>query len=232
MKAVLALQHGVVPQNLHFTRLPDDLARIETKLLCRKQSRRGRRTATTPGGRRCRRMGCPEPTCMPCWNRLPRLRQPLHKRGGSRIRDGGTAAVPAVIHVGRRTAPDRRPAGRLGGSARGRISALRDLAYTLARRRAHRPVRTVVMAGRPAGADRGVCARSPTATLRIRPRSARTTGDRCGCSPGRVRSGPAMGADLLATEPVFAATVARGRAADRPGVRVFGDRGDDGAARP
>ncbi len=26
MKAVLALQHGVVPQNLHFTRLPDELA--------------------------------------------------------------------------------------------------------------------------------------------------------------------------------------------------------------
>src|SRR5271156_2109360 len=32
MKAVLALQHGVVPQNLHFTRLPDDMTRIDTKL--------------------------------------------------------------------------------------------------------------------------------------------------------------------------------------------------------
>src|SRR6202012_4433872 len=32
MKAVLALQHGVIPQNLHFTRLPDKLARIDTKL--------------------------------------------------------------------------------------------------------------------------------------------------------------------------------------------------------
>ena len=32
MKAVLALQHGVVPQNLHFTRLPDELARIDTNL--------------------------------------------------------------------------------------------------------------------------------------------------------------------------------------------------------
>ena len=27
MKAVLALQHGVVPQNLHFTRLPEQLGR-------------------------------------------------------------------------------------------------------------------------------------------------------------------------------------------------------------
>ena len=32
MKAVLALQHGVIPQNLHFNRLPDELARIETEL--------------------------------------------------------------------------------------------------------------------------------------------------------------------------------------------------------
>ena len=48
-------------------------------------------------------------------------------------------------------------------------------------------------------------------TLRISPQSGRTTGDRYGCSPGRVRSGPAMGAELLATEPVFAATVAQGR---------------------
>jgi hypothetical protein len=32
MKAILALQHGVVPQNLHFTRLPDQLAKIETEL--------------------------------------------------------------------------------------------------------------------------------------------------------------------------------------------------------
>lgn len=32
MKAILALQHGVVPRNLHFTRLPDDLAKIDTKL--------------------------------------------------------------------------------------------------------------------------------------------------------------------------------------------------------
>ena len=32
MKAVLALQHGVVPQNLHFSRLPDELAQIETNL--------------------------------------------------------------------------------------------------------------------------------------------------------------------------------------------------------
>ncbi|EUA68312.1 beta-ketoacyl synthase, C-terminal domain protein [Mycobacterium xenopi 4042] len=32
VKAILALQHGVIPRNLHFTRLPDDVAQIETNL--------------------------------------------------------------------------------------------------------------------------------------------------------------------------------------------------------
>src|SRR5271167_4861987 len=32
MKAVLAVQHGVVPRNLHFTQLPDEFAEIETNL--------------------------------------------------------------------------------------------------------------------------------------------------------------------------------------------------------
>ena len=32
MKAVLAVQHGVIPRNLHFTRLPDELAKIKTNL--------------------------------------------------------------------------------------------------------------------------------------------------------------------------------------------------------
>ncbi len=32
IKAILALRHGVVPPMVHFTRLPDDLAQIETKL--------------------------------------------------------------------------------------------------------------------------------------------------------------------------------------------------------
>jgi polyketide synthase 5 len=32
MKVVLAVQHGVVPQNLHFTRLPDELARVKSNL--------------------------------------------------------------------------------------------------------------------------------------------------------------------------------------------------------
>ena len=41
MKAILGLQRRVVPQNLHFTELPEDLARVETGLVVPE--------ATTPG---------------------------------------------------------------------------------------------------------------------------------------------------------------------------------------
>ena len=44
--------------------------------------------------------------------------EPMHDDGGSRNVADGTAAVSAVVHLGRRTAPHRRPAGRLGGSTR------------------------------------------------------------------------------------------------------------------
>ena len=38
IKAILTLQHGVIPRNLHFTRLPDELARIDTKLFVPQES--------------------------------------------------------------------------------------------------------------------------------------------------------------------------------------------------
>ena len=42
----------------------------------------------------------------------------------------------------------------------------------------------------------------------------------------------AMGAELLATEPVFAATVAEAEPLIAARVRILGDRGDVGARRP
>ena len=67
--------------------------------------------------------------------------------------------------------------------------ALPDLAYTLARRRAHRPVRTAVIAGDLEELVAGIASGRRRRCSRIRPRSGRTTAVRCGCSPGRVRSG-------------------------------------------
>ena len=52
MKAILALQHGVVPKNLHFNRLPEEIASIDTGLFVPGEPRRGRTTATAAPRRR------------------------------------------------------------------------------------------------------------------------------------------------------------------------------------
>ena len=181
--------------------------------------------APAGGGVVVRVLGNQRPRHRGASSRDPRNRctaQRGRRRGADR-----SAAVPAVVHLGRRTAPHRRPAGRLGASARSDVE-LPDLAYTLARRRAHRPVRTAVIASS-----------QPELTEALRevadgdtPYQAAVGRDDRG--PVWVFSGQgsqwaAMGAELLATEPVFAATVARSRAADRPRVRILGDRGDVGA---
>ena len=41
IKAILSLQHGVVPPMVHFTRLPDELARSKPDSLCRRRLRPG-----------------------------------------------------------------------------------------------------------------------------------------------------------------------------------------------
>ena len=84
MKAVLAVQHGVVPRNLHFTRLPDDFAQIDDQSLCAAdRPRHGPATITKrPGGRRCRPTGSREPTSTPSWNKRPRPVAAQSERGG------------------------------------------------------------------------------------------------------------------------------------------------------
>lgn len=86
----------------------------------------------------------------------------------------------------------RQTAARLADwvDAQGPELAPADLAYTLARRRGHRPVRTAVLAATTAElteALREVATGEPP----THPRSAKTTADRSGCSPGKARNGRA-----------------------------------------
>ena len=124
------------------------------------------------------------------------------------VRDGGPAAVPAVVHLGRRAAPDRRAGWPTGWTEpRGRRGAVGSGLHAGASARA------------PAGAHR----RDRRQPRRSWPRRLREVAD--GDAPyqaavGQDDRGPvwvfsgqgsqwaAMGADLLANEPVFAATVA------------------------
>ena len=46
MKAILALQHGVVPRELHFTRLPEEMAKSRPISSCRNRPPPGRERIT------------------------------------------------------------------------------------------------------------------------------------------------------------------------------------------
>ncbi|MGV9801306.1 sulfolipid-1 biosynthesis phthioceranic/hydroxyphthioceranic acid synthase [Mycobacterium sp. NPDC003449] len=202
MKAVLAVQHGVVPKNLHFTRLPDQLAQIDTKLFvpqgvtpwCTNGNHPRRAAVSSYGLSGTNVHAIVEQAPEPAAAQAP----------------APSAPGPLLFPLSSTSAEElRRTAGRLADwlDAHDEVG-LPDLAYTLARRRVHRPVRTAVSAG-----DRLAL----TTALR---------GVADGDNPypaavGRDDQGPvwvfsgqgsqwaAMGAGLLATEPVFAATVAQ-----------------------
>ncbi|MGV0037682.1 sulfolipid-1 biosynthesis phthioceranic/hydroxyphthioceranic acid synthase [Mycobacterium colombiense] len=206
MKAILALQHAVVPQNLHFTRLPDEMARIKTDLFVPQSNtpwpsngQHPRRAAVSSYGMSGTNVHAileqaPEqaPAHAPDEPAGPLL-FPLSATSAEQLR---VTAARLADWLDERDALD-------GESAAG----LRDLGYTLSRRRAHRPVRTVVSANSPGElrtALRGV------ADSDIPYQPAVGQGDR---GPVWVFSGqgsqwPEMGAELLAREPVFAATIA------------------------
>lgn len=208
MKAILALQHGVVPRNLHFTRLPDDLARIDTKLFVPQEN-----TPWVTNGHHPRRAavssyGLSGTNVHAIVEQAPED-DPKGAVPESIAAESSTTA-PLIFPLSSTSADElRRSAGRLADWVRAHDDlALPDLAYTLARRRVHRPVRTAVIADSRPGL---VVALREVADGDNPYQPAVGQDDR---GPVWVFSGQgsqwaAMGADLLATEPVFAATVAQ-----------------------
>ncbi|SON61429.1 Phthioceranic/hydroxyphthioceranic acid synthase [Mycobacterium simulans] len=205
IKAVLAVQHGVVPRNLHFTRLPDALATIKTNLFVPQEN-----TPWPNNGYHGPRRAAVSSYGMSGTNVHAVVEQACEPQAERK----GTADVPATqlqLCALSASSPDalRQTAKRLAGWVQQRAESvvLSDLAYTLARRRAHRPVRTVVIAASIAELNEGLRAIAEGDTLYP---AAVGHDDR---GPVWIFSGQgsqwaAMGADLLVTEPVFAATVA------------------------
>ncbi|PRC46017.1 polyketide synthase, partial [Mycobacterium sp. ITM-2017-0098] len=211
MKATLALQHRAVPPNLHFTRLPDAMARVATKLFVPQEI-----TEWPCGG------GHPRRAAVSSFghsgtNVHAILEQAPDRAAATTDRDvlpagsaTGSAEAPLSFPLSSTSAEElRHTAGRLAAwvDAHDEV-ALPDLAYTLARRRGHRPVRTTVVAGS-----------RPELTAALRTVADGDAGYQAAVGqddrgPVWVFSGEGsqwagMGADLLANEPVFAATVAR-----------------------
>ncbi|OBK77432.1 type I polyketide synthase [Mycobacterium sp. 1164985.4] len=204
MKAVLAVQHGVVPQNLHFTRLPDELARVETNLFVPQEN-----TPWPTNGRSPRRAAV-SAYGFSGTNAHAILEQaPPTSRTDDSERDDAARTGPRLFPLSS-TSPDelRRTAARLADWLQAHDDvALPDLAYTLACRRGHRPVRTAVIA---ASAEELMAGLREIAEGDTPYQAAAGQGDR---GPVWVFSGhgsqwAGMGVDLLANEPVFATTVA------------------------
>ena len=208
MKAVLSVQHGVIPQNLHFTRMPDEMAKIETELFVPQAT-----TAWPTNGEQPRRAavsayGLSGTNVHAIVEQAPELQQDLPTQP--------KAAGPLLFPLSSTSAPElRRTAGILadwvanGGDGNGRGPAidLADLAYSLTRRRGHRSVRTAVIAS---GREELIKSLRDVADADTPYQPVVGNDDR---GPVWVFSGQgsqwaAMGAELLAKEPVFAATVA------------------------
>ncbi|MBV8790265.1 MAG: type I polyketide synthase, partial [Mycobacterium sp.] len=202
MKAVLALQHGVIPRNLHFTRLPDEMAQIETNLFVPQEN------TPWPGG------SVQEPR---------RAAVSSYGFSGTNVHaiveqapePDAPADVPSAVQGPlmfplSATSADglRRTAARLADwiDAHESDFAPTDLGYTLARRRAHRSVRAAVIAGSLEELTEGL---REVAHSDFPYQSTVGQDDRgpVWLFSGQGSQWAAMGAELLATEPVFAATV-------------------------
>ncbi|OSC39379.1 sulfolipid-1 biosynthesis phthioceranic/hydroxyphthioceranic acid synthase [Mycobacterium decipiens] len=205
MKAVLALQHGVVPQNLHFTGLPDKLAEIDTELFVPQEI-----TPWPTSDHDAPRRAAVSSYGISGTNVHAILEQAPAPADGS-----GAPASPgvdgALLFPLSASSQDalRQSAERLADWVDAQEPGLApaDLAYTLARRRGYRPVRSAVLAS---------TATELTEALRevahgetpYPPAVGRDDRGPVWVFSGQGSQWATMGTDLLANEPVFAATVA------------------------
>jgi polyketide synthase 5 len=204
IKAVLALQHGVVPPNLHFTRLPDDLTQIDTKLFVPQTT-----TLWPTNGQHARRAAVSS-YGLSGTNVHAILEQAPQTVAANGQATRSPVGAPLVFPVSSSSADElRRTSARLADwvVTHADSATLPDLAYTLARRRGHRSVRAAVTA---TGTQELAKALREVADGDTPYLAAVGQDDR---GPVWVFSGQgsqwaAMGAELLASEPVFAATVA------------------------
>jgi polyketide synthase 5 len=212
MKAILSLQRGVVPQNLHFTRLPDEMAEIDTKLFVPQAATPWPMDGTHPRRAAVSSYGLSGTNVHAILEQAPVEEGPdPGEPDDASTKSTVTASLPFVLSS---TSADelRRTAGRLADwvSARagGSASRLSNLAYTLARRRAHRPVRTAVLAS----SHKELIEALREVADGDAPYQTSVAQENRG--PVWVFSGqgsqwPGMGLGLLASEAVFAATVAQ-----------------------
>ena len=208
MKAILSLQHATVPKNLHFTALPEEMTKIETNLFVPEEA-----TPWPTNGHHPRRAAVSSYGFSGTNVHAVLEQAPVDQVDDPRKTDGDVTGARLFPLSATSVEELRRTAGRLADWVEASADTVddttwfSDLAYTLARRRAHRLVRTVVIADTR---DELVAALREVADGEVPYEPAVAKGEH---GPVWVFSGQgsqwaAMGADLLANEPAFAARVA------------------------
>ena len=219
VKTVLALQAGTVPQNLHFDRLPDAMAQIDTKLFVPQENGPwptnggvARRAAVSSYGV----SGTNVHAILEQAPAGPSTSMPEEKSKSD-------LSGPMLFPLSSTSADElRRTASRLANwlTTHDEVS-LRDLGYTLARRRTHRPVRTSVIASNRTELLDALAEMADGETP-YQPAVGRDERGPVWVFSGQGSQWAGMGTQLLETEPVFAAAVARAEAviSDESGFSV------------
>ncbi len=198
MKAVLAVHHGVIPQNLHFNRLPDHLAKIRTGMFVPAEN--------TPWPVDGPRRAGVSSYGMSGTNVHAVLEQAPSAADEEPQNDSATT----LFAVSSTSADElRNTSARLADwvEAAGADLNLADLAYTLGRRRGHRPVRAGVIADN----RESLVERLRAISEGDEPFPAAVGQDDRGpvwIFSGQGSQWAGMGTELLCREPVFAAKVA------------------------
>ena len=210
IKAIMALQRGQVPKNLHFNKMPEEMARIQTGLFVPQDHAAwpDRADANDPRRAAVSSYGLSGTNVHVVLEQGPDGR-PMRTVDST---DAPGLGSPLLFPISSTSADElRRTAGRLADWVEAHADdadlTLSDLAYTLARRRAHRPVRTAVLAGT---SDELVKALREVATsdTPYQPAVAKVDRGPVWVFSGQGSQWAGMGKSLLASEPVFAATIA------------------------
>ncbi len=205
IKAILEIQHGVVPPMVHFTRLPDELAAIETGLVVPVESTRWptngyagpRRAALSSFGMSGTNVHA---IVEQAPDAAPEAEAPAaHTRGDSLLFLQSSTSAGAL----------RRTSAQLADWVEQHLDSvsLSDLAYTLARRRGHRTVRSSLIAADATQLCTGL-RELAAGDAAYPPAVGRDERGPVWVFSGQGSQWAAMGASLLETEPVFAATIA------------------------
>ncbi|WP_425437478.1 acyltransferase domain-containing protein, partial [Mycobacterium szulgai] len=205
MKAVLALQHGVVPQNLHFTELPHEVAEIETNLFVPQDI-----TPWPTAAGEAPRRAAVSSYGMSGTNVHAILEQAPEPVAPEDVSTTAGIDGPLVFPLSASSEDGlRQTAARLADwvtERQGEVE-LADVGFTLARRRGHRPVRTAVIADSSAHLAAALREVAEGETP-YPPAVGQDDRGPVWVFSGQGSQWAAMGADLLASEPVFAATIA------------------------